>query len=81
MKKDCDVIRDLMPLYSDNICSESSRKLVDEHCAECGECSKMLKAMSAELPKDVGSSGAKDPLKKTRRHYLKLALLTAVLER
>ena len=79
MKKDCDVIRDLMPLYSDNICSESSRKLVEEHCAECGECSKMLKAMSAELPKDVGSSGAKNPLKKIRRHYLKLALLTAVL--
>ena len=79
MKMDCDVIRDLLPLYSDNICSESSRKLVEEHCAECVECSEMLKAMSAELPENAVSSAAKDPLKKTRRHYLKLAFLTVVL--
>ena len=27
----CEVIRDLMPLYLDECCSEGSRELVEEH--------------------------------------------------
>ncbi|WP_432650973.1 hypothetical protein [Huintestinicola sp.] len=79
MKTDCDIIRDLLPLYSDKVSSESSRRLVEEHCAECEECSEMLLAMSAELPRKEKAGEAKNPLKKTKRHYLKLALITAVV--
>lgn len=79
MKTDCDIIRDLLPLYSDKVCSESSRRLVEEHCAECEECAEQLTAMSAELPREEKAGGAKNPLKKTRRHYLKLAFLTAAV--
>ncbi|MGN0637436.1 MAG: zf-HC2 domain-containing protein [Huintestinicola sp.] len=79
MKTDCDIIRDLLPLYSDKVCSESSRRLVEEHCARCEECSEQLLAMSAELPREEKAGGAKNPLKKTKRHYLKLAVLTAAL--
>lgn len=42
MKTDCEIVRDLLPLYVDDICSEKSRELVDEHLAECAECSDML---------------------------------------
>lgn len=79
MRTDCDIIRDLLPLYSDKVCSESSRRLVEEHCAECEECSEQLLAMSAELPREEKAGGAKNPLKKTKRHYLKLAVLTAAV--
>ena len=27
----CEIIRDLIPLYLDKVCSEDSRKLVEEH--------------------------------------------------
>ena len=30
----CEIIRDLIPLYLDKVCSEDSRKLVEEHLAE-----------------------------------------------
>ena len=79
MKTDCDIIRDLLPLYADKVCSESSRRLVEEHCAECAECSGQLSAMSAELPCEEKAGGAKNPLKKTKRHYLKLAFITALV--
>ena len=36
----CEIIRDLIPLYLDKVCSEDSRKLVEEHLAECSECRK-----------------------------------------
>ncbi len=41
-KTDCGIIRDLLPLYVDDICSESSRQLVNEHLKECPECADML---------------------------------------
>jgi len=42
MKNSCDVIRDLLPLYADDACSDDSRRMVDEHLAECPDCSGML---------------------------------------
>ena len=41
MKYDCDVIRDLLPLYADNACSEKSRGMVEEHLQECPACRAM----------------------------------------
>lgn len=38
MKLSCEVIKDLLPLYEDEVCSEESRVLVEEHLAECAEC-------------------------------------------
>lgn len=45
MKLNCNVIRDLLPLYADQICSDESKKLVEEHLAECGDCSTLLGQM------------------------------------
>ena len=39
---DCDVIRDLLPLYADEACSEKSRALVNEHLLDCAECREIL---------------------------------------
>ena len=42
MKYDCEVIRDLLPLYADEACSEKSRAMVEEHLRECEACSGMM---------------------------------------
>ena len=42
MKIDCEVIRDLLPLYADDACSEKSRLMVDEHLQECSACREQL---------------------------------------
>lgn len=38
----CNVIRDLLPLYADKVCSEDSKVMVEEHLAECKECKQEL---------------------------------------
>jgi len=38
----CSIVRDLLPLYHDEVVSEESRKLVEEHLETCEECKKML---------------------------------------
>ena len=45
MKLNCNVIRDLLPLYVDKICSDESRELVDGHLNDCRDCSALLQQM------------------------------------
>ena len=42
MKIECEVIRDLLPLYADDACSEKSRGIVEEHLQECDACRELL---------------------------------------
>ena len=43
----CQIVRDLLPLYQDNVCSEESRRMVDEHLKDCKDC----KTIADELSK------------------------------
>lgn len=45
MKISCNVIRDLLPLYYEDIASNETRDLVEEHCKECDQCATRLKEM------------------------------------
>ena len=38
MKISCEIIKDLLPLYHDNVCSEESRVLIEEHLTDCCDC-------------------------------------------
>ena len=40
MKNECYVVRDLLPLYLDDLVSDSTREFVEAHLAECDECRK-----------------------------------------
>ena len=42
MTMDCEVIRDLLPLYADDACSKASRDVVEEHLQGCPECREVL---------------------------------------
>ena len=50
MKTPCSVIRDLLPLYQDGVCSPESRQLVEEHLEECETCRAEWERMSAPIP-------------------------------
>lgn len=52
--KHCEVIRDLLPLYADDVCSSASKNIIEEHLKECPECSAMLeKLRSHEIESDL----------------------------
>lgn len=42
MSESCGVVRDLLPLYVDGVCSEESRRLVDAHVQTCRSCADTL---------------------------------------
>ena len=45
---DCNIIRDLIPLYIDDCCSEKSKEAVKAHLESCEKCRDLLNAMSEE---------------------------------
>ena len=45
MKLDCEVIRDLLPLYAEHMASPASTALVEEHLQECEACRAELEQM------------------------------------
>lgn len=38
MSKQCDIVRDILPLYVDGACSEASAEMVKEHLNACADC-------------------------------------------
>lgn len=49
MRITCEVIKDLLPLYHDNVCSKDSCKLVEEHLSTCEKCRDELKKINIEI--------------------------------
>ena len=41
----CDTVKDLLPMYIDNMTSETSNKSIEEHINTCGECRSVLEQM------------------------------------
>lgn len=52
----CDVIRDLIPLYEEDLCSQASRELVEAHVETCADCRALLLDKIGFAPPD-GSKG------------------------
>lgn len=53
---ECEVIRDLLPLYMDGVCSEKSRELVERHLDNCDECQKELEKMKLDFKADSAAT-------------------------
>ena len=43
---DCNIVKDLIPLYIDGCCSKESKQLVEEHIQNCSQCKKLLADMN-----------------------------------
>ncbi len=92
-KENCFLIKDLLPLYIDDLCSKESTEIIKNHLENCSECSKeyeqltnqpQIKAIndnSTELIKGVGNMFKKDKKKaiiKTVSIFLVVLVLLGV---
>lgn len=68
----CDIIRDLLPLYAEDMASEASRGLVEEHLEECDPCKKELELLkqAQKLPVDVDTHGLERVSKEIRKRKI-----------
>lgn len=47
----CEIIRDLLPLYVDDVCSDETRKEVEEHLKTCTDCKTIYDFMCSDMEK------------------------------
>jgi len=78
----CNIIKDLLPSYIDDICSEDTRKVVEEHLAQCEKCQLSLKRMQQQteyiqqMPEEAKK--AISPLKKINKKR-RIQVLVAIV--
>lgn len=80
MKISCEIIRDLLPLYHDGVCSNESRQMIEEHLSECKDCRAELKAMDdilviPDTRKNLADAEAVKKLSKMWKHSLMKSMM------
>jgi len=53
----CDIVKDLLPLYVDDVCSEKSREMLEKHLKECEDCRKYYESLIDKTPEVVADEG------------------------
>lgn len=81
MKTNCDIIKDLLPLYHEGLASEASAALIKEHLPDCPACREELDRLFEETPKNTGAAlpllGIARQIKK--RRWLSVALAVCLV--
>lgn len=79
MNISCNVIDDLLPLYAENLTSEESKQLVEEHLMNCEGCSKQLAALRRQsMLREAGTTSLRRVKQAIRRRRM-LAVLSVFL--
>lgn len=52
MKRECDIVTDLLPDYIENLLSDASKGYVEEHLRGCNNCKQKLKIMKEDIEKN-----------------------------
>lgn len=45
----CEIIKDLLPLYIDDVCSPATKAAVEEHLQHCPDCKTLYQSMAREI--------------------------------
>lgn len=78
----CKVAQDLLALYADDVCSEETKKELEEHLKECEKCSKALdeykNKIDVKTPKNHDIDKI-EPLKKAKKKRKKYIIIITVV--
>lgn len=80
MEISCNIIKDLLPLYAEELVSDDSRKMVDDHLCTCDSCKKELAAIkkTPQVPLETDVKSLKRVGDSIRRRRV-LAALAAIM--
>ncbi|MBR3819751.1 MAG: zf-HC2 domain-containing protein [Clostridia bacterium] len=73
---DCNIIKDLIPLYIDECCSDESSEEVKKHIENCAECKKIFESMTNNITQEEATFEAK---KCTKINDWKASIMQSVL--
>lgn len=83
-KVNCEIVRDIIPLYIDDACSDESKTAIEEHIKNCSECKQMLELMNQEdykIKLDITNENKKatEIVKKINNKIIRKQIIIAVV--
>ena len=78
MDKQCEIVQDLLPLYVDGACSESSVAMVKEHLESCPECNTLYEKLCSDTGEGTLKAEMVGVVAKREKKVKKKRLLTIV---
>lgn len=81
MNKDCEIVRDMIPLYIDDVCSNGTKELVKKHLENCNECQEIFQTMRKNEKNE--NSNEKESLKsfnnKIKKNKIKAIVISLIV--
>lgn len=81
MKNECNVVKDLLPNYIENLLSEETRNYVEEHLKSCNNCKQIFRIMKDEK-KEIDNNDKRDEqveLNHLKKYKRKMSVIKIVL--
>ena len=75
----CAVIEDLLPVYTEGLCNDETKALIEAHLAECEACAALAKQVPIPEQKDIPVPTEKKAFKKVARKIRKSRILNTIL--
>ena len=78
MKHECDIVRDLLPLYAEKLGSEATTELVKEHLKGCPACRVELEKLREPVPAAPEIDVDAEPLRRLKKALLRKKVQTVL---
>ena len=82
MKRECNIVRDLLPLYVENMVSDETREFVEAHLSKCPECNKIYLNMTDKDEGKIVDEEARErilPLRVVKKKLLRKKIVTSLV--
>lgn len=89
MKKKCNIIKDLLPLYVENMVSDDTKQFVEEHINECEECKQEYEMLKSDTKMQNRIQEENNPVKsmekikttinKNKTYTILISSMTAII--
>lgn len=74
----CEIIKDLLPLYCDGVCSEETSTEIESHITNCPGCQRLLDVCRSDI-KPVNAGAPEKPFRRIKEKIFRDKLAAAVL--
>ncbi len=82
MKNECNIVRDLLPLYIENMASAETKEFVEAHLSKCPECNEIYLNMTDKDEGKIGDEEAREsimPLRVVKKKLLRKKIVTSLV--
>ena len=79
MNKQCEIVRDLLPLYVDGACSESSTEMIKEHLESCSPCNEICQKLCSDAGEVILQKEKDDVISRHRQQIKRKRILAIVI--